>query len=167
MVDRPACWTGQLAATANTFLEDPQVVSQLVMQESCFVAVGPPCQVTMAGRLTAVQRPTALELDDPHLGSILQCAAALAAALNLGATTFARQVRRPVGAPPQAHAMGRRPERARRLLAGTALPARQTDAACVFADQPHLIRLSARRFATTPVAVRRGSRADATLPADD
>jgi AraC family transcriptional regulator len=51
--------------------------------------------------------------------------------------------------------MARRLDRARRLLAETAMPAKEVAAACGFADQAHLTRLFARRFGVTPSAFRK------------
>ena len=109
------------------------------------------------GMLTAAQRRTALEFIDAHLEAGLHLDA-LAAAVNLGACTFARQFRKTMGATPHAYVMERRLDRARRLLAETALPAKQVAAACGFSDQAHLTRLFARRYAVTPAAFRKEQR---------
>ena len=54
--------------------------------------------------------------------------------------------------------MGRRLDRARRLLAETGLLTKEIAALCGFSDQAHLTRLFARRFGTTPSAFRKGDR---------
>jgi AraC family transcriptional regulator len=113
------------------------------------------------GMLTAAQRRTALDFIDANLGESLHLDA-IAVAVNLGVCTFARQFRRTLGATPHAYVMARRLDRARRLLAETVMPAKEVAAACGFADQAHLTRLFSRRFATTPAAFRKGTRAGAT-----
>ena len=109
------------------------------------------------GMLTAAQRRTVLDFIDAHLDGALHLDG-IAASINLGACTFARQFRKSMGATPHAWVMERRLERARRLLAETALSAKEVSAACGFADQAHLTRLFARRFATTPAAFRKEHR---------
>ncbi len=109
------------------------------------------------GMLTAAQRRTALEFIDAHLHDTLRLDA-MAAAVGLGACTFARRFRRTLGVAPHAHVIERRLDRARRLLAETALLTKEVAAMCGFADQAHLTRLFARRYGTAPAAFRRSRR---------
>lgn len=108
------------------------------------------------GMLTAGQRRTVLEFIDAHLEQVLHLDV-IAATVNLGACTFARQFRKTMGATPHAYVVERRLDRARRLLVDTRLPAKQIAAACGFADQAHMTRLFGRRFGVTPSVFRRAA----------
>lgn len=81
--------------------------------------------------------------------------AGMAAQLGMTPCLFARQFRKSFGSPPYAWVMERRLQRARRLLAETAMPIKQVAASCGFADQAHLTRLFTRKLGLTPAACRR------------
>ncbi|MEZ5931956.1 MAG: AraC family transcriptional regulator [Alphaproteobacteria bacterium] len=107
-----------------------------------------------AGRLTAPQQSRLLEFIEAHLQDAITLDA-MAAELNLGACTFARQVKRTFGVAPYAFVLERRLERARHLLAETAMATKEIAAACGFSDQAHLTRLFSRCYDTTPATYRK------------
>lgn len=118
------------------------------------------------GMLTPAQRRNALEFIDANLHGPLQLQT-IAATVNLGACTFARQFKRTLGVAPHAYVIERRLELARRLLAETALPTKEISARCGFADQAHLTRLFARRYGRAPSAFRKASRPPGSASATD
>lgn len=104
--------------------------------------------------LSPRQRTTILDYIEANLGEALTLDG-MAAELGLGACAFARAFRRSFGAPPYAYVIGRRIERARRMLVGTMEPIKAIACACGFTDQAHLTRLFARELGVTPAALRR------------
>lgn len=108
------------------------------------------------GELTPAQRRRIVEFVEANLGEGIDLAE-MAGAVGLTPCLFARQFRKSFGAPPYAWVLGRRLDRARRLLAETALPIKEIAYLCGFSDQAHLTRLFRRTHAATPAAFRAAS----------
>lgn len=81
----------------------------------------------------------------------------LAGVARVSSWHFLRQFKRHFGRAPHAWVLGRRVDRAKRLLAGTDLPIKQVAAQTGFCDQAHLTRMFRRVLGTTPGALRRAS----------
>jgi AraC family transcriptional regulator len=80
--------------------------------------------------------------------------ATLAAVVGLGIWTFIRHFRESFGRTPHAYVIERRIDRARRLLAESALPIKEIASLCGFADQAHMTRMFQTHLHTTPAALR-------------
>lgn len=106
------------------------------------------------GGLSRAQELTITDFIEAHLAEPLDLKM-LGAALGLTPCLFARQFRKSFGQPPYAYVMARRLERAKRLLARTALPIKAVAADCGFSDQAHLTRLFSAAHGQTPAAFRR------------
>lgn len=106
------------------------------------------------GTLSPLQEKRIVELVEAGLSGALDLKG-MAEALGLTPCLFARQFRRSFGLPPYAFVMARRLERARRMLAGSALPIKAVATDCGFADQAHLTRAFAAAHGVTPAAFRR------------
>jgi AraC family transcriptional regulator len=113
------------------------------------------------GRLSPVQERRVAEHIDHHLGESLTLEA-LAASAGMGVWSFARRFRESFGRAPHAYVVEQRVERARRLLAHSAMPLKEVASVCGFADQAHLTRVFHERLKTTPAVVR--NRAEELLP---
>ena len=83
------------------------------------------------------------------------CTAALAAAVGLSSSHFARAFKASVGVSPHAFVMQQRLERARALMVGTDMSLCEVALTCGFADQAHLSRLFRRIVGFSPSAWRR------------
>ena len=79
----------------------------------------------------------------------------MAETLGLGVWTFTRHFRATLGCSPYEFVMGRRVERAARLLASRGLAIKEVAAMCGFADQAHLTRVLRARLGTTPARLRK------------
>lgn len=82
---------------------------------------------------------------------------ALAHEAGMGAWSFSRRFRHSFGQAPHAWIIGRRIERARRLLAQGSMAVKAVASACGFADQAHLTRVMQQKLGVTPGALRRGA----------
>ena len=107
-----------------------------------------------SGHLTAAQRRTVIDFIEANLQCGLDLAA-MAAEVNLSASSFARHFKRSLGVPPYAYVMERRLNRAWSLLAQTGRSVKDIAAACGFTDQAHLTRLFVRRYGMTPSVFRK------------
>ena len=81
----------------------------------------------------------------------------LAAVVGLGVWSFSRRFRETFGCAPHAYVIGRRVERAQRLLTHGILPVKEIASACGFADQAHMTRVFQSRLHTTPAVLRRST----------
>ncbi|WP_108259024.1 helix-turn-helix domain-containing protein [Mangrovicoccus ximenensis] len=106
------------------------------------------------GALSAVQERGICEFIEENLGAALDLAA-MAAVLGMAPCRFSRAFRRSFGRPPYAFVTARRLQRAKRLLACSALPIKAVAADCGFADQAHLTRMFSAAFGETPAVFRR------------
>ena len=106
------------------------------------------------GGLARHQERAIAEFIEAHLAEPLDLKM-LGNALALTPCLFARQFRKSFGQPPYAYVMARRLDRAKRLLARTALPIKAIAADCGFSDQAHLTRLFSSAYGQTPAAFRR------------
>lgn len=109
-----------------------------------------------ADGLSPAQARRIRDFIEANLGEPLDLAG-MAAQVGMTPCLFARRFRQSFGAPPYAHVVGRRIERAKHLLAATALPIKEIAVCCGFTDQAHLTRLFARALGTTPAAFRKVS----------
>lgn len=82
----------------------------------------------------------------------------LARACNLSESTFLRAFRETVGKTPHQFLMAERVEKARDLLAFTAMPISEIAAVCGFADQSHFTRVFSRLVGAAPGVWRRSRR---------
>src|SRR5262249_39853333 len=79
---------------------------------------------------------------------------ALAAIAGLSIYHFARAFHQSVGSPPHSYLLGRRLERAERMLRETRLPLSEIAVATGFSDQSHLARHFRRRTGVSPRVAR-------------
>ena len=91
---------------------------------------------------------------ETHLGEALTVAE-LAAVATLSPSHFSRAFKATVGRTVWYHVQVRRCERARELLATTAMPIAEVARVCGFASQPHLTQVLGRRHGATPGEIRR------------
>ncbi|MGG7568075.1 helix-turn-helix domain-containing protein [Rhodovulum sp. DZ06] len=106
------------------------------------------------GGLEPAQRRRILEYIEENLSAPLDLKA-LAGALEMTPCRFARAFRASFDMPPYAFVKARRLERARALLARSALPIKAVAADCGFSDQAHLTRMFRAAYGATPAAFRR------------
>jgi AraC family transcriptional regulator len=81
----------------------------------------------------------------------------LSSAASLHPAYFGRQFKRATNTSPHQFVIGRRVERAKRLLETTRQPIAEVAAACGFCHQEHLTRVFRARCGTTPSAYRKSS----------
>jgi AraC family transcriptional regulator len=106
------------------------------------------------GRLSPLQLKRLAETIETRLNEPLSLET-LAGAVGLGVWTFTRRFRESFGCAPHAYLLGRRIERAQRLLAEGTMPVKEVALACGFCDQAHMTRVFHARLQTTPAALRR------------
>lgn len=106
------------------------------------------------GALGPRQQRVIADYVETHLAEALDLKG-MAAVLGLPPCLFARQFRKSFGRPPYAWVMARRIERAREMLARSALPIKAVAAECGFSDQAHLTRVFSATTGETPAAFRR------------
>lgn len=106
-----------------------------------------------SGSLSPQQERRILEFIDASLDQSLDLKL-MAEALDMTPCLFARQFRRSLGTPPYAFVKARRLEKARHLLATTALPIKAIAVDCGFCDQAHLTRMFSAEFGKTPAVFR-------------
>ncbi len=82
----------------------------------------------------------------------------LARDCGLSTSHFSRAFRRSFGASPHRWLVRRRIERAKELLAASAMPLAEVATACGFADQSHLTHVFTRHLGISPAAWRRTMR---------
>jgi AraC family transcriptional regulator len=109
------------------------------------------------GGLSAAQVRRVTDYIEAHLEHGISLAD-LAAVANLSAFHFARTFKAATGVSPHQYVMGRRMERAKRLLTTTDLTLAEIALLCGFADQSHLARQTRRLLGTTPSALRASRR---------
>lgn len=120
-----------------------------------YAAIRTPAQPEAPG-LSPAERRTIEDFIDANLSGPLDLKG-MAAALGLTPCLFARRFRESFAMPPYAYVKAKRLERARRLLARSALPIKAVAADCGFSDQAHLTRNFANAFGATPAAFRRSA----------
>jgi len=108
-----------------------------------------------AGGLAGVPRRRVLEFVDAHLDSAELSLPRLAAEAHLSEFHFARMFRASMGCSVHDWVAARRLDRARALLAGTALPLADIAAACGYASASHLSQRFKAVQGTTPGQYRR------------
>ncbi len=106
------------------------------------------------GQFSDRQRRFVTEFIDANLHLPLDLKT-MAAAVHLGASSFARRFKESFRLAPYAYVMECRLDRARRLLSGPQHSVKEIAGMCGFSDQAHLTRLFVRRYGTTPSAFRR------------
>lgn len=109
------------------------------------------------GHLSPTQARRITEYIDTRLHEPLNLES-LATVTGLGVWSFGRRFRQTFGCAPHAYVIGRRVERARRLLTQGIMPVKEIASACGFADQAHMTRVFQVRLHTTPAVLRRNTK---------
>jgi len=108
------------------------------------------------GTLSPLQERAIVEFIDANLSESIDLPM-MSEALGMTPCLFARQFKKSFGSPPYAYVIERRLDRARWLLAKTAVAIKEVAASCGFSDQPHLTRLLRRAHGVTPSEYRKQS----------
>ena len=111
-------------------------------------------EASCGGGLSLTQYGQLKEFIEANLAQVLTVER-LAAVIGVSGHYLLRHFKARFGQAPHAYVLARRLERARRLLAETAVAVRDVAALSGFSDQPHLTRLFKRCFGTTPAAYRK------------
>ena len=112
---------------------------------------------TEPARLGRGQLGKAIDFMEANLDASIDLGA-IAGAVGLSPSHFARRFRATLGKAPHQYLMQLRIERARRLLNETDTGVAEIAFACGFANQEHLTRLFGRNYAITPAAYRKTCR---------
>jgi AraC family transcriptional regulator len=108
------------------------------------------------GGLSPIQARRVTEYIDTRLHEPLHLES-LATVLALGVWSFSRRFRETFGCAAHSYVIGRRIERAQRLLTQGIMPVKEVASACGFADQAHMTRVFQVRLQTTPAVLRRNT----------
>jgi AraC family transcriptional regulator len=154
----------QMAIALRSALNDRSTASQIYVERLSWalaahlVHSSDHAQATdpLAGGLSNDQLRRVIAYIDANIDSALDVDK-LSSAASLHPVYFGRQFKRATNTSPHQFVIGRRVERAKRLLESTRQPIAEVAAACGFCHQEHLTRVFRARCGTTPSVYRKSS----------